>query len=72
MTITTGAPAAMTAGVSDEELKLMREATRRLAVQLAGSGPAASAPDVFDALTVPFFPLSLGGPGRWHREDGHH
>lgn len=66
MTVTPDAPATVQAGASDEELALMREAAARV----AALAPAAT--DPFGVLAEPFFPQPLGGPGRWHREDGHH
>ena len=66
MNVITGDSAVMSAGISPEELAVMRQAGARL-----NQAPAVSAPDPFTALTSPFTP---GAPGRvewWHKEQGH-
>ena len=61
-----GTPAAMTAGVSEEELAVMREAAASLGV------PGPEAAGMFGALAVPFTPPAPDGRAENAQSDGMH
>lgn len=66
MTTSTGDRPATSAGISPAELAVMRQAAARLS-----PAPAASAPDPFTGLTIPFTPGPPGRPEYWHKEQGY-
>jgi hypothetical protein len=70
MNVITDMPAAPTgAGVSPEELAVMRQAAARLGAIPAGTGKA-GAPDLFGMLAAPFRPAPPGARARWKKEPG--